>query len=85
MEGQVNLFIIDPPHNTRREQKKKNSEHDELTDDDMNNFVDLLNSVLIPVGHGLIFCLYSQFPKWVKYIYRQEEDVEEDYPEDPDA
>ena len=85
IEGQVNLVITNSSNNIRREQNKKNSEQDEVTDADMKDFVDLLNSVLIPGGHDLIFCSYCQFPKWFKYIVIEEEDVEEDDPEDPDA
>lgn len=85
IEGQVNLILTDAPYNTRREQKKNNYGHDELSDGTMQDFAHLLEQVLSPSGHGVILCSNLEFSRWFRYIDRQKEYVQEDDPEDPDA
>ena len=63
--GDAQLVLTDPPYNTRRLQGKQNSDHDVLTEDDMERTVATVNAALRPGGHFIIFCSIEQFTKWL--------------------
>ena len=65
MNETVDLVLTDPPYNTRREQQRPNSSHDELSTKDMEHFVDVCDSVLLPGGQIIVFCSFIQFPTWL--------------------
>ena len=62
--GETQLVLIDPPYGIRRERGRDNSNYDTLFPDDMKNVVELIDEVLRPGGHGIIFCSAQQFPEW---------------------
>ncbi|MEM1002550.1 MAG: DNA methyltransferase, partial [Bacteroidota bacterium] len=81
LENQVDLLLTDPPYGTRKELKKPNSGHDELTAEDMKNFAKFAGRVLKPGGHGIIFCSDLQFKDWfltLSKIREEEPDYEAD-------
>ena len=80
LEGKVNLILTDPPYNVRNSRNRKNSDHDVLTEDDMADCVKMFAKMLVPGGHGLLFCANLQFPLWHNLLknYTQEEDDESD-------
>jgi len=55
---------MDPPYNTRSARNSPNSEHDNLTLEDMQNVVGVCERLLKPGGHGIIFTSVVQFHDW---------------------
>ena len=60
----VQLVLTDPPFNHRRTGNRPNSEHDSISKDEMKEVIDLVNEVLRPGGHAIMFCSPSQFHEW---------------------
>jgi len=75
--GNTQLVLIDPPYNIRRERRRENSSYDHLFPDDMNKVIQLVDDLLRPGGHCIIFCSVQQFPEWSNafntYHRRQEQ------------
>jgi len=65
LAGTVQLVLTDPPYNTRRENSMTTSEHDELSDHDMDRVVEEAGIMLRPGGHILIFCATAQLQPWI--------------------
>ena len=61
LHERVQLILTDPPYNTRRRSGRLNSQHDWLSDEDMNKACYPFEHLLRPGGHGLIFCSMEQF------------------------
>jgi len=75
LSGNVDLILMDPPYNVRRESSKKNASHDIFTNDDMEDVVNLAVDMLKPGGHGIIFCSHLQFHSWYNLLNAETEDV----------
>lgn len=71
IEEKVQLVLTDPPYNIRREQNKIDSDYDSMTRDDMEEVVKVIGRALRSGGHGIIFCSYQQYEKWVS-LFRNE-------------
>lgn len=83
LRGQVNFILTDPPYNVRYESGKDNSSHDVLTTEDMKNSVELFSQMLVPGGHGIVFCSMLQFQEWYDMIKSYEEDDDDDDDSEP--
>ena len=68
LKGNVNLILTDPPYNIRSSKNKNNSDHDVITKEDMKQCVNLFAKMLVPGGHGVIFCAALQFHMWHKIL-----------------
>lgn len=64
LTGLVDLLLVDPPYNTRREGNKDHSRHDVFTTKDMDDLVDFASDILVPGAHGHIFCSHQQIVEW---------------------
>ena len=68
VEEEVQLVLMDPPFNHRRESNRPNSDHDVLEPADIKDAVELMNVVKRPGGHGIIFTAPLQFHLWHEQI-----------------
>ena len=41
-----------------------NSGHDRLSQEDIDEVVDLIDSTIVPGGHAVVFCSFLQFRGW---------------------
>ena len=71
--GSVQLVLTDPPYNVRRTSNKKNSDHDCLGEDGMDEVVKTCVKLLRPGGHVVIFCSHQQFPIWEEKLTEKKE------------
>jgi DNA modification methylase len=56
----VALVLTDPPYNTRQEAGASNSDYDKLSLSSMNEAADVIEKLLRPHGHEIIFCSFKQ-------------------------
>ena len=63
--GTVQMILIDPPYNTRRLNNMTTSEHDELSDRDMDLVVEEAGKMLRPGGNIHVFCAPAQLQPWI--------------------
>lgn len=68
LDGTVDLLLTDPPFNTRRQNKSRNSTHDNLRYVHMEKVASIAGRFLKPGGHGVIFCSDLQFADWYKVL-----------------
>lgn len=61
----VQLVLMDPPFNIRREKGRLDSAYDILDVDQMFGVVDAVDELLRPGGHVFIMCSAVQFAQWV--------------------
>lgn len=66
--GNAQLLLCDPPYNLRNERSRANSSYDSLTLKTMSNVVQVIDDVLRPGGHAIIFCSIQQFPHWFEKL-----------------
>lgn len=66
--GDVQLVLCDPPYNYRRKKNLRNSSHDLLTEEQIEECVDVIDSLLREGGHAIIFCAALQFHLWHKHF-----------------
>ena len=71
LDGTVDLILTDPPFNTRRQTKSRNSAHDNLQYVQMEKVASLAARVLKPGGHGVIFCSDLQFGDWYNVLVKE--------------
>ena len=60
----VRVAIMDPRYGTRRERGARNSDHEVLTPQDMDNTVELLNTLVRPGEYIYMFCTEENFGEW---------------------
>ena len=87
LKGNVNLILTYPPYNIRSAKNKNNSDHDVMTKEDMKQCVNLFAKMLVPGGHGVIFCAALQFDMWHQLLanHMVGEDVDSDSGSDSDS
>jgi DNA modification methylase len=84
IDGSVDLVLTDPPYNIRREAGRRHSSYDVLTDKGMSDFSEVVDDVLCPGGHAVIFCDFLQFGKWHGYFAQWEDESDDEAPDDGD-
>lgn len=84
LEGEVGPVLTKQPYRTRLEKQNYNSEHDVLTDEDMQNFTEVVLKVLQRGGNGLMFCSRYQLRRCYQLFLKVKEDKEEHNFEDQD-
>ena len=65
VEGNVQLVLMDPPFNIRRELGRRDSTYDSLHVDEMFDVAATVARLLRPGGHVFIMCSAVQFAQWV--------------------
>jgi hypothetical protein len=65
LEALAQLVCMDPPYNTRSEQELPNSEYDVLSEQDMDDALEISVKALRPGGHILIFSASQQSQRWI--------------------
>ena len=64
IKGRVQLVLTDPPFNIRRMRGDEDSDYDRLSTEQMGHFVSVVDMLLRPGGHAVIFCSLAQFSEW---------------------
>lgn len=83
-ECAVGPVLIDLAYNTRCKQQRSNSEHDLFTDEEMQNFSYVVQTVLHRREYAFVFCSSEQLIRCYKLFSNHKEDEEDHYDEDPD-
>lgn len=78
LEEKVQLALLDPPYNIRRNRGRGNADYDVLEIPDMSDIVTLLNTLLRPGGHAIIFCTAQQYAMWARLFERWNEGREDE-------
>jgi len=76
LEDAVHFVLTDPPYNVRRERNDENSEHDMLSNTDMEQAAQLMGRSLKEGCHGHVFCAALQVNKWHETLTRVKKHVE---------
>lgn len=64
LTDQIQLALMDPPYNIRRDRDLPNSAYDILSHETMQNTVEGLTRVVRPGGHTFLFCSEEQHSEW---------------------
>lgn len=75
LEGNVDLVLVDPPNNVRKERSNDNSLPDIFTPEDMRGIGELARQLMAAGTHGNVLCSCMQFPNWYNRLVSTQKKV----------